>query len=362
MPFLTVENPNPIQTKCIYAIRDVCNTMSEHYYNESILLNVFKVFFNYLQSILVKKIDLLSTIKDQDLLHTIKISFIDECLLLLKSFDCFQICSIRCFIDDLYYLLKHEHASNKCHEFDPLCTFYFPQESLKHIELRLFMYNKDYITFIQIHFLLLKTIIDTACKNHEKECKHNCKCNCNNLKNLFDDHPTDYNMPLDLSQSKSVWSMFHLTQQGVNELFAYEKLTILEDNVIGYYNKSFKYETPFYKQKEEEFEHRSFTISKTWCRNAYNDYKATCKFLEDPIQSECTDNYSIPQNKHIKQLIYQCTSKRDRYTKECQYERDKGHNTQVQTLKSKIKECAEIINQQQEIILSRFKFNMIVSA
>ncbi len=268
--FIVLQKKNNTVEKLIETI----TKMSEHYLFESTIVKIFLIIAYYFNS-------------DYDYIK------------LINSLSCTQLFALKQMSNDMYRYLKLEKITDNFIESIKLKDNF--TTILKDLNIIPVYHNSIHRSFIETNFLRAKLFIDF---NFENKCTENIT-----ISNLFQD---------ELLSEDHLWYSFHLTQQGLNEIFEAEQL--LENQLNISYNKNDN--------------QRAFKLSKTWC-------KRVCKRTEN---LNCTNDKDIPTNIHIQKLIQRCEYQRDEYAKVCVYEKDDGHDQAINDLKKREESCQRIIN------------------
>ena len=275
--FIQLENKSVLTERLI----ETLTKMSEHYIFESTIVKIFVGIAYYFDN-----------------------SY--EFVRLVDSLSCKQLFALKQLSENMSIYLKLEKTNA---DFNLRLINDNFSDTFKSFSVEPVFYNNNHVEFITNKFLQAKIFIDINFDNK-------CKSNNINVSNLFIE---------ELLSEDNLWYSFHLTQQGLNEIFESEQILDIELSIL-------------FKKNQEE---KSFKLSRTWCRKAYRSYKKDCLKSEG---QNCTQDKNIPQNLNIQKLIQRCDYQREEYAKVCVYDRDSGHDQFIKDLKKREETCQRIIN------------------
>ena len=293
----TIKITHKINSNMYDQILQLLKHMSEHYLNESTIVQVFRMLAK--QSEIIKS-------SSQHVRNTL----IDEYLTFLYTMSCKQLCMLMLIVDELHILMKLDRSRNNLYKYD---KFIVQGEDFSKSFKKNVFHDEDFMQLVRDNLSTTKFIVDVAFDKHQKD--HECICDKTVVVNLFEDKTGD-----------ELWTTLHLTQQGLNELYRSEKFqyqttskAILDKEIVPYY------------------------ISRTWCRYTYRDYKKSC---DETINQRCSEDKSIFDNLDIKYLIQKCMDKRKAFAQVCQYKHDPEHQQEIDNTQARIDDCISKINDQ----------------
>ena len=216
----SIKTRNKIEDDMFNKLIKILKHMSEHYINESTIVQIFRSLTKQVISI-------------QDLPKQEKIQLIDEHLKFLNTLTCKQLCMLKLLVDEIQVLMKVDKARHTAATMDIQLKDLVNQDLINNLGFlikrsdieddkktkKTFNYKKDstYLmhdkTFVQLlldNLTHVKIMIDATFNYHQKD--HQCVCDKTTVINLFED-----------TVNEDLWSAFHFTLQGLNELFHDEK-------------------------------------------------------------------------------------------------------------------------------------------
>jgi hypothetical protein len=179
-------------------------------------------------------------------------------------------------------------------------------------------YNTEQIQQIVNTFSFITTKLETFFYEHDIPC-------------TTQQLPSESDENLFAVKGNEMWYEEHFSQQGINELFK------LEEEETFQYLRDVENKDKC-KKKESETELDIFHMTRSWCKQAYIDYKDDCK------QEKCSERQSVELNLLSKEAAKNCMIKRKLYARYCNKDPpDDEHIEQVQAAEDKYFNCTKVL-------------------